>query len=100
MTEIGRISSGGGELRPGAVGRINPKQAPNASPAGRADSDRDGDTVEVSDVARVAAARLADPAIRQELVNDVRQAIDAGTYVTDTKLESAVGQLISETLKP
>ncbi|HED54699.1 MAG TPA: flagellar biosynthesis anti-sigma factor FlgM, partial [Phycisphaerales bacterium] len=92
MTEIGSISGGNGGLRPGVVGRIQPRETLSSPPAGRAETDRDGDTVEVSDVARVAAAKLIEPPIRQELVRSVREAIDAGTYITDSKLESAVGQ--------
>ena len=100
MTEIGSISGGSGGLRPGVVGRIQPRGASNPSPAGRVDADRNGDTVEVSDVARVAAAKLIEPPIRQELVRSVREAIDAGTYITDSKLDSAVGRLIDDTLNP
>ena len=94
MTDISRISTAGDSSF-----RANPI-APAPSEAGRTESApriRQADTVNVSQEAK---ARLAsvDEGVRSELVNRVRSELDAGGYVTQDKLDSAVDRLIDDIL--
>lgn len=75
------------------VGRIQRGRADSGrSSAERpeAPSRRGDDRVEVSEVARLLSKLREVPAIRQELVDDVRGRIEAGEYETPERLEAAV----------
>lgn len=54
-----------------------------------------GDSVELSSAARTEVAS-ADDAVREDLVQRVRAEIEAGTYLTDDKLDVVVDRLHRE----
>lgn len=96
MTEVGRIPGGNEVLRTQPVGRNAGRsdgQGREGAPAG---IERGQDTVDVSDVARAAAARLAgdDADIRQDLVDRVRNEIQNGEYETPVRIAGAVDNIL------
>ncbi len=58
--------------------------------------DRPSDRVEVSDRARLLNKLANLPAVRQDLVDRVRQEISAGTYDTPDKVEGAINNLVDD----
>lgn len=56
------------------------------------------DRVELSDVARHLDYLRQLPAVREHLVAQVRQSIDAGTYESEDKLDAAIDRLAEEEL--
>ncbi len=66
--------------------------AAQATPVRRLTADR----VELSELARYRALVASLPAIRTDLVNSVRQQIQAGTYETDEKLTQAIEALAAD----
>jgi len=57
---------------------------------------RGDDRVEVSDVARYLSKLKEVPAVRTELVQEVRAQIEAGTFETPERLEGAAEQLLED----
>ncbi len=55
-----------------------------------------GDRVELSDHARLLEELRGLPEGRMDLVSRVRDAIDAGTYVSDAKLDAAIDGLMQD----
>lgn len=55
-----------------------------------------GDQVEVSQTAHLLAKMAELPDVRQDLVNQVRAQIDAGTYETPEKIQAAVEALAED----
>ena len=54
------------------------------------------DEVEISEMGRLLDDLSRNPEIRQDRVDAVRQAIEAGTYETPEKIEMAVQRLLDE----
>lgn len=76
------------------LGRIEASRAAANTAGNRAQ--RPGDSVELSPTANL-LARLNDlPSVREDLVQRVRTEIDAGTYETPEKIDSAVDRMIEE----
>lgn len=100
MSDIASIGSGSfGSVGP--VGRTNlhATQA-NGTPriAGLETTETLGDRVEVSDVARFLDELRRLPSVRLERIEQIRQAIEAGAYETEQKLDAALDRLLSEEL--
>jgi len=55
-----------------------------------------GDTIEISQVARLTAAVHELPDVRTELVERVKAEIAAGTYETSGRMEAAMERLLDE----
>ena len=55
-----------------------------------------GDQLEISDEARIALRLSEVPDIRQDRVNQIRQAIADGTYETEDRLSAALDSLLDE----
>jgi anti-sigma28 factor (negative regulator of flagellin synthesis) len=85
---------------PSNVHGAQPINAPHRSSAPQATPQTDGfATVDQLDISREAdmASRLQDiPDIRTERVAAIRAQIEAGTYETEDKLDSAVSRLLDE----
>lgn len=96
MTDIGRISGGNEAIRSESIGRAAGRTDRDARPGEASGVERGQDTVDVSDSARIAAARLAgeDAAIRQDLVDRVKAEIEAGTYETPVRIAGTVDGLL------
>jgi anti-sigma28 factor (negative regulator of flagellin synthesis) len=59
-------------------------------------TDTSGDRVEVSDVARFLDELRRLPSVRLDRIESIRQAIEAGAYETEQKLDTALDRLLSE----
>ncbi len=96
MTDIGRISSGNEAIRSEAVGRAAGRTDPHARPGESSGVERGQDSVDVSDTARIAAAKLSgeDSSIRQDLVDRVKAEIEAGTYETPVRIAGTVDGIL------
>lgn len=96
MTDVGRITLGNEAFRAEAVGRVAGRPERESRPGESSGIVRETDSVDVSDTARIAAAKLAseEPAVRQDLVDRVRAEIDAGTYESPIKVASTVDALL------
>ncbi len=57
---------------------------------------RTNDRVEFSQVAQYLSQLQSEPAERTDLINRVRTEIQAGTYLSDEKLESATSDLLDD----
>jgi anti-sigma28 factor (negative regulator of flagellin synthesis) len=79
---------------------FNPATGPSrlGDDAREAASSSDTDRVEVSDFARYLDHLRNSPGVRQQLVDQVRQSIDAGTYETDAKIDAAIENWAREEL--
>ena len=89
MSDISPINTG----RVSGVGRVRPDQVSRPDAAQndtRTRPSRSKDQVEFSNVARYLSELKTGPAPRTELINRVREEIDAGTYDTPEKLEAAI----------
>jgi negative regulator of flagellin synthesis FlgM len=84
---------------PSSIHGAQPIQGPHsvrpAQSAGRPEA-LQGDRVEISEAAQLAAQARDLPAIREDLVARVRSAIADGTYETDDKLAVAVDRMLDE----
>lgn len=85
----------------GIGGNFVPPNLPGTSPAGAREVaggriNDDLDRVEISDLARMMAKIGQLPAIRHEMVAQVKAQIDAGTYDSPQKLDIAVDRLIDD----
>ena len=96
MTEVGRIPGGNEALRTQAVGRNAGRTDGQGRQTTNTGIERGQDTVDVSDVARAAAARLAgeEAEIRQDLVERVRSEIQAGEYESPTKIAGTIDSIL------
>lgn len=97
MADISSIGGAGeARFRASAAERTTQNPADHAR-IESARRSRQADTVSLSDAARTAAQ--AEPAeVRTELTSRVRAELDAGTYVTQDKLDAAVEKLVGEIL--
>lgn len=89
MTDISPINTSSAA----SVGRIRSEQISRPDAAidnTRARPTRSNDQVEFSSVARFLSELKTGTAERAELINRVREEIDAGTYDTPEKLEAAI----------
>ena len=92
MPEINSIGHGAMEPLDRAAGTAAYQSAQRL----RQNSQRRGDSVELSDHARLLDRIRSMPEVRVDLVERVRQAIADGTYETDEKLDVAVERLLEE----
>jgi negative regulator of flagellin synthesis FlgM len=102
MADIAPIPSHSSPLYGPAGSRIEAatptSHAAPAGPAGRSAGEyaRPSDRVELSDRARLLSKLAALPEVRQDLIDDIRARIVAGTYDTPERLEDALDAMISE----
>ncbi len=91
MSDIGGIqgSAGSEQIRP--VGGQSYAQSPQPVSPGE-----QGDTVEISLTAEMLGKMHALPDIRVEKVAPIRQAIEAGTYDIEGKLDVAIERLLED----
>jgi negative regulator of flagellin synthesis FlgM len=61
-----------------------------------ASTSQTSDTVEISQQARVAAKLASLPEVRSDLVSRVKGEIQAGTYDTQDKLNTAIDRMLNE----
>jgi anti-sigma28 factor (negative regulator of flagellin synthesis) len=98
MSDIASIGSNGF----GSVGHVSHMNlhdtSANGTPriAGLDLTDTSGDRVEVSDVARFLDELRRLPSVRLDRIESIRQAIEAGAYETEQKLDTALDRLLSE----
>ncbi|MCB9846038.1 MAG: flagellar biosynthesis anti-sigma factor FlgM [Phycisphaeraceae bacterium] len=92
MAEIGPVGHDN-------LGRVEPIARRDSAEPGRhveTRARRDVDHVEVSRLAQYLRKLREVPEIRQELVDQTREAIERGDYDTPEKLEAALDRLIEE----
>lgn len=82
----------------GGVGRLESSSESIVRPAAQAPGriERPSDRVELSDRARLLSKLANMPAIRQDLVDRVRQEIAGGNYDTPDRVEGALNNLIDD----
>jgi anti-sigma28 factor (negative regulator of flagellin synthesis) len=106
MPDISSVGPGGvGPSGPGASGQVGPIDRVG-SPDARYDDtparalgrppERPGDRVELSDHARLLDHLRHLPETRQSRVEEIREAIRAGTYESPEKLDAAISNLLRE----
>jgi len=78
-----------------AVGKATALVEPAASNPAAADADR----VELSDFARFLDLLRQLPEVRQERIDQLRQAIADGSYETDEKIDVAIERLVDEEIQ-
>ena len=98
MTETSSINGAGDAIaRARATGRLGAGSESRAIAAADENARlRAADSVSLSPEARAAARAGENEPVRTELVNRVRQELDARTYMTSEKLDAAVDRLIDE----
>ena len=89
------IHGPGGLGGPSPVSQPRPVQQPH-DPGSPAPLPREADEVEISEMGRLLDDLSGLPEIRRERVDEVRRAIEAGTYETSEKLDVAVERLLDE----
>ena len=95
---ISRFAGDRYEFASGSSGRIDPaRPAPDqagryAAPVG----DRPSDRVEISERARLVGKMKQLPAVREDLICQIRQVIARGQYESSDKLDEAISNLSSE----
>lgn len=97
MTDVGRIPGGNEALRTEALGRAAGRSDESGRPPHPTKGiGRGEDTVNVSDEARSAAARLnADSTeFRQDLVDRIRGEIESGEYESPVKIAGAIDNIL------
>lgn len=96
MADVGRVSGAGETFRSDSVNRAAARTARDERPGESSGVDRGRDSVDVSDTARIAAAKLStdESAIRQDLVDRVRAEIEAGTYETPIRIAGTVDAML------
>lgn len=77
------------------VGRISGPASHRRVDAGGA-APRGADRVELSELAYYMAKLAEMPEVRSDLVSQVRSQIEAGTYLTDEKIDGAIDALAEE----
>lgn len=85
----------GGTNGPGQIGRTEAREA-SAANQSAAPVQRGEDRVELSDASRLLAKLLGLPEIRQDLVDQVRAQIEAGTYDTPEKMDQAIESMLDD----
>lgn len=85
---------------PGALGGpsrpAQPRPVEQPQDPGSAARPREADEVEISEMGKLLDNLSGGAEIRRERVEEVRRALEAGTYETPEKLESAVERLLDE----
>jgi len=81
---------------PGFDGPKGPRDRRGPSPAPEASG---SDKVELSQAGRLLARVLAMPDIREDKVEEIRQQIARGTYVTEDRLGAALDSLVDDFLQ-
>ncbi|MBL8764129.1 MAG: flagellar biosynthesis anti-sigma factor FlgM [Phycisphaerae bacterium] len=94
MSHIPAVSTAG---QLASVYRVGRSESPSSASAA---TPRAADRVELSDEARALSQLALDPPIREDLVSRVRSEIEAGTYLTDDKLDAAVNRLLGSLPSP
>jgi len=69
---------------------------PNAAAGDNAAAARTGDRVELSEQARLLSKLKQLPEIREGLVNSVKSQIEAGTYDTEERFDTAINALLDD----
>ncbi|MBX3377654.1 MAG: flagellar biosynthesis anti-sigma factor FlgM [Phycisphaeraceae bacterium] len=93
MSDIAAIGgSGAGRLDP--VNEAAPRVAIDRPAPGRVE--RPSDRVELSDRARLLSKLSQLPAVRQDLIDQVRRQIEAGEYDTPGRLDAALDGLVDD----
>lgn len=92
MTNIHGIQNG---VQPAAVPAVESVSA-LGGPSAASASYAVGDTIEISQVARLTATVHELPSIRTELVERVRAEIASGTYETPDRIDVALEHLLDE----
>ena len=87
ISPIGRTNAAG--LSP--INRSNKPDATN-----QAGANRGSDSVQLSNVAQMLSKIHQLPAVRQDLVNQVKSQIQAGTYETPAKVNAAVQGVLAD----
>jgi anti-sigma28 factor (negative regulator of flagellin synthesis) len=97
MPDIASIGFGsvGPLSRPGH-GSAGTEATRPASLPGRDDTSNRVDRVEVSDQARLMARMKSMPDVRQNLIDQIKRQIQAGTYDTPERLDTALDRMIDE----
>ncbi len=93
MMNVSSINSGAGA---GSVGRAEPREAAQDRAPVAPQVRRGEDQVELSEASRLLARLKGLPEIRQDLVDQVRAQIEAGTYESDDKLDQAIEGLLDD----
>ena len=91
MSNIGNIQGAGNIGRVQAVAGQAYAKASKLEPKAK-----EGDTVEISQVAELLGKLKEMPDIRTEKVAEVRQAIRSGTYDVDSKLDATIERLLED----
>jgi anti-sigma28 factor (negative regulator of flagellin synthesis) len=82
---------------PQDLGPVQPSQLKGSVPTKPAQlAAGQDDTVEISEIARFVGMAAELPEIRTDKVAAVKAAIEAGTYVTQEKLDIAIDRLLEE----
>ena len=92
MSNISPISSG-------ALARIGPASGDRAASSVRAEASpprRGADQVEVSDMAYYMSQLCSLPPVRQDLIDQVRSQIDAGSYETPQMIDAAIEAMFDD----
>ncbi|MCR9075226.1 MAG: flagellar biosynthesis anti-sigma factor FlgM [bacterium] len=96
MSEISSVNNASGlRVRRVSVDPAYASQSGAEEVRGRGGA-RSSDRVELSRVAQYLSQLQAEPAERTDLINRVREEIEAGTYLSDDKLEQAADQLLDD----
>ncbi|MCC6230564.1 MAG: flagellar biosynthesis anti-sigma factor FlgM [Phycisphaerales bacterium] len=92
MSDIAPISSGPlARIGPASVGRASSSVRAEAAP-----SRRGTDQVEVSDMAYYMSQLRSLPPVRQDLIDQVRSQVEAGTYETPQKIDAAIEAMFDD----
>ena len=97
ISSIGQGSVGPLERTDSVHGRREDAAPPNRDTS-EVEHDRRTDRVELSDHARFLDQLRHLPDVRQEHIEQIRQAIADGTYETPEKIEIALGRLLEDLL--
>ena len=92
MSDIAPIGSG-------TLARIGPASVDRASSSVRSEaapSRRGTDQVEVSDMAYYMSQLRSLPPVRQDLIDQVRSQVEAGTYETPQKIDAAIEAMFDD----
>lgn len=92
MADIGPVSQSHAAALDNRSAAFNRRAASTSTPS------RGADSVELSNAAQLLSKVAELPDIREDLVNQVKAEIAAGTYETDEKIDAAIDGLISEEL--
>jgi flagellar biosynthesis anti-sigma factor FlgM len=95
ISAIGHGSVGPTDRTSAPHNRLEPDPGHAVDPP-RADPDRPGDRVELSEHARYLDSMRRLPSVRDDRVQQIRDAIAEGRYETEEKLDRAIDRLIEE----